>query len=135
MSLARGAGGAAKFNEAQIRQGVLARNVENAIRTKEFDAALKLLDAWELEYPAAMWEGFTRTLRVKLAVAEGRPAIAARMALAHAKANPGGFYAAELVYRAAENFKAAGEGEKAKGAMELLTSKYPESPYARGAGK
>jgi hypothetical protein len=128
-------GGGVKFNEGQLRQGVLARNVENYIRTKEYETAFGLLNQWELEFPEAMWEGFTRTLRVKLAAAQGRNAAAGRMALAHAKANSGGFYAAELVYRAAEHFKAAGEGERAKGAMELLGRKYPESPYARVEGK
>ena len=68
------------FNRQQIRQGVLTRNVENYLRTKDFDTAHTLLNQWELEMPAALWEGFTRTLRVKLAAAEGQPLIAARMA-------------------------------------------------------
>jgi len=128
-----GSGGAAgKFNDMQIRQGVLARNVENYIRTKDFDTAWKLINQWDMEMPAAAWEGFTRTLRVKLAAAEGRPLAAAQMALAHAKANPGGFYAAELLLRASENFEAAGKREEARTVLEMLRTKYPESPYARG---
>jgi hypothetical protein len=124
--------GAADYRERQIRQGVLARNIENYIRTKETDTALKLIDDWESEFPDAIWEGFTRTLRVKLAVAEKRPTVAARIALQHARANPEGFYAAELLYRAAENFRAAKDDARASEAMELLRGKYPESPYARG---
>ena len=72
---------------------------------------------------------------MKLDAAEGRPQVAARIALQHAKANPDGFYAAELLYRAAQNFKAAGETSQANAAMDLLTRKYPESPYARGETK
>ncbi len=136
----RGAGGFAggagtgmdgAFNQMEIRQGVLARNIENYIRTKDFDTAWDLVDQWEAEFPNAIWEGFTRTLRVKLAAAQGRNLVAARIALEHAKANPEGFYAAELLYRAAENFKLGGEQANAKTVMELLAGKYPESPYAR----
>src|SRR6185369_16975598 len=88
------------YNEQEIRQGVLARNIESYIRTKDFDTALKLIDQWELEYPDSIWDGFTRTLRVRLYAAEGRPLIAARVALQLARINTQGFYAAELLYRA-----------------------------------
>jgi hypothetical protein len=129
----RGAAGSAAdvYNQREIRQGVLTRNVENYIQTKDRNTALTLLNQWELEFPDSIWEGFTRTLRVKLAVAEGRNLVAARLALAHARANPDGFYAAELLYRAAENFKLAGEQQQAKTVLDLLAAKYPESPYAR----
>jgi hypothetical protein len=130
---ARGGGpaGSDAFNRRQVRQGSLTRNVENYLQTKDLNTALTLLDQWELEFPEALWDGFTRTLRVKLTAAEGRNLIAARIALEHARANPDGFYAAELLYRAAENFKVAGESEQARTTMDLLKSKYPESPYAR----
>jgi len=118
------------YNDMQIRQGVLARNIENYIRTKEYDTAVKLIDTWHLEYPDSIWDGFTRTLYVKLLAAEGRPLVAARVALQHARANPNGFYAAELLYRASQHFKAAGEETQSKAALDLLKSKYPESPYA-----
>jgi hypothetical protein len=131
----RGAGGTAAdvYNQREIRQGVLTRNVENYIQTRDLNTALTLLNQWELEFPEALWEGYTRTLRVKVAAAEGRNLVAARIALAHARANPDGFYAAELLYRAAENFKLGGEQQQAKTVMDLLASKYPESPYAREA--
>ncbi len=123
------------YNEQQIRQGVLARNIENYIRTKDFDTALKTIDQWENEYPDSMWDGFTRTLRVKLYASEGRSLVAARCALQHAKANPSGFYAAELLYRASQNFHAAGEETQSTAALDLLKSKYPESPYANEKSK
>ena len=120
------------YNDAEIKQGVMARNIEAYIRTGDFDTARQLLDQWELDYPTAIWDGFTRTLRVKLLAAQSHHERAAQVAMAHAKANPAGFYAAELLYRAAQEFKAAKQETQAKAAMDLLTSKYPESPYARG---
>jgi PKD domain len=120
------------YADAQIQQGVLARNVENYIRTKDYDTALELLNQWECDYPDAIWDGFTRTLRVKLLAAENEPLIAARLAVQYAKANPGSFYAAELLYRATGHFKEGRDEVQANAAMDLLKSKYPESPYARG---
>ncbi|HVT79533.1 MAG TPA: PKD domain-containing protein, partial [Phycisphaerae bacterium] len=43
------------YNRQQIRQGVLTRNVEEYIRTKDFATAGELLNQWELEFPAALW--------------------------------------------------------------------------------
>ncbi len=120
------------YNDAEIKQGVMARNIEAYIRTGDFDTARQLLDQWELDYPTAIWDGFTRTLRVKLLAAQSHHERAAQVAMAHARANPTGFYAAELLYRAAQEFKAAKQETQSKAAMDLLTSKYPESPYARG---
>jgi PKD repeat protein len=120
------------YADAQLQQGVLARNVENYIRTKDYDTALQLLNQWERDYPEAIWDGFTRTLRVKLLAAENEPLVAARIAVQYAKANPASFYAAELLYRAAGHFKEARDATQAAAAMDLLKSKYPESPYARG---
>ena len=121
------------YNEQQIRQGVLTRNIENYIRTKDFDTAEKLVDQWEGDYPDTMLDGFSRLLRVNLLVSEDRPAAASAIALQHARALPNSFYAAELLFRAAEAFKIAGKPDDAKAAMDLLKQKYPESPYARDA--
>jgi TolA-binding protein len=123
----------ARTDRQPIDQGVLARNIESAIAAKEYDQAANLIMDWENDYPAAMLDGFTRLLRVKLYAAEGHAPIAARVALQHAKAVPTSFYAAELLYRAAENFKAAGRPEDATTTLDLLKQKYPESPYARNA--
>jgi PKD repeat protein len=119
------------YDRQQLQQGVLARDIETYIRAKDFDTATKLIDQWEWEYPEAMIDGFTRLLRVKLLTAEDRPAIAGRIALAHAKALPQSFYAAELLYRASQQFTAAKDENAAKSALDLLKAKYPESPYAR----
>jgi PKD repeat protein len=121
----------AKFERQQIDQGVMARNVESAIGTKDYETAAQLLQTWETDYPQAIVDGFTRLLKVKLLVAEDRPAVAARVAAAHARGVPESFYAAELLYRGAEAAKAAGKPADAKALLDLLQSKYPESPYAQ----
>ena len=127
-----GTSGNLPLNKQQINQGVMTRNVEAYIRTKEYEEAAKILDDWEIDYPDALTEGYSRLLRVKLLVAQGRPQTAFRIALDHARALPDSFYAAELLYRAAEASKAANRPADAKTAMDLLKSKYPESPYANG---
>ncbi|MEI8195030.1 MAG: hypothetical protein WCI73_03890, partial [Phycisphaerae bacterium] len=82
-------------------------------------------------FPAAIIEGNSRLLKYRLRMAEGQPLLAARVALAHAKGVTNSYYAAELLYRASVAFKAAGKEADANAALDLLTSKYPESPYAQ----
>lgn len=118
------------FNQQQIDQGVLTRNIESYIRTEDHDTATKLLNQWESDYPEAMLDGYSRLLRVKLLLAQDRPAEAARIAVQHATALPDKFYAAELLYRAHEAYTKANKPEEAHAALEKLKSKYPESPYA-----
>lgn len=119
------------FNEQEIQQGVLTRNVETYTRAKDFQTADKLLDQWERDYPQTLITGFTRLMAVKLQLEQGQFAAAARLAEQHARALPGTFYAAELLYHARNAYSAAGDAQAAKRCSELLTSKYPESPYAR----
>lgn len=119
------------FERQKLEQGILARNIEAAISAKEFDHATELLQQWEWEFPQAIVEGYSRLLKYRLRMAEGQPLLAARCALAHAKGVPNSYYAAELLYRASEAFKAAGKAADATAVLELLTSKYPESPYAQ----
>lgn len=116
---------------APIDQGVLARNIESAIAAQEFDQAARLIADWERDFLPAAIDGFTRLLRVKLLAAEGHSMAAARVAMQHAKALPNSFYAAELLYRASAAYQRAHQPEEAKGALQLLKEKYPESPYAR----
>ena len=125
--------GGRSFRDMEIHQGVLARNIETAIRTHEYSTANRLLNEWESDRPAAMLEGFTRLLKVKLLVTQERPLAAAHVAQQLARANPGSFYAAELLYRASEALRTGGKEDEAKTVLNVLKDKYPESPYARGA--
>jgi hypothetical protein len=124
--------GRQEFARQEIHEGVLARNIETYIRTREFQTAANLVNRWEMETPEAILEGFTRLLKMKLLVAEGRPLNAARVGQQLVRTNPNSFYAAELLYRASEALKTAGKPDDAAAVMTMLRDKYPESPYARG---
>lgn len=120
-----------EYNEQEIQQGVLTRNIETYIRAKDFQTADQLIDQWERDYPQALITGFTRLMAVKLQLEQGHFAAAGRLAEQHARALPGTFYAAELLYHARNAYTAAGDNQAAKRCADLLKSKYPESPYAR----
>ena len=94
------------YRQQEIQEGVLARNIESYILTGHFETARKLIDQWELDYPRAIIKGYTRLLRMKLLVAEGRPLIAAKIGVQYVNALPTSFYSAELLYRAALALKA-----------------------------
>ena len=107
--------------------------VDDALAKKDLDNAATLLSQWELADPQALWTGATRILRVTLAAAEGRHLAAARMALEHSQVNPDGPHAAELLFRAAENYKLGGDQQQANAALELLLKRYADSAFAKQA--
>jgi len=121
-----------EFNDMEVHRGVLARNIETYIRTRDFETAQKLITQWEIDTPEAIIEGFTRLLKVKLLVSQNRHAAAARVAQQLVRANPESFYGAELLYRAVEALKEGGKTAEANTVLNTLKDKYPESPYARG---
>ncbi len=117
------------YRQQEIQEGVLARNIESYILTGHFDTARHLINQWELDYPRAVIKGYTRLLRMKLLVAEGRPLIAAKIGVQYVNALPASFYSAELLYRAALALKVAGKTDAAGSIMARLKHDYPESPY------
>ncbi len=119
------------YNEQEIQQGVMTRNIETYTRAHDFETADNLIDQWERDYPHALITGFTRLMAVKLLLEQKQFAAAARLAEQHARALPDTFYAAELLYHARNAYTAAGDAQAASRCADLLTSKYPESPYAR----
>lgn len=120
------------FKKAELRQGELARNVESYIDTSHFDTARDLLNRWDLEFPDAIVQGFTRMERMKLMAAMGHLTVAGRMGMAFVKACPDSFYAAEILHRSSKYFKSAGHRTLAMLAQAMLKKNYPESPYAQG---
>ncbi len=117
------------YRQQEIQEGVLARNIESYILTGHFDTARQLINQWELDYPRAIIKGYTRLLRMKLLVAEGRPLIAAKIGVQYVNALPASFYSAELLYRAALALKLGGKTGAANSIMIRLKHDYPESPY------
>ncbi|MGC8559354.1 MAG: PKD domain-containing protein [Phycisphaerae bacterium] len=120
------------FKKAELRQGELARNVESYIDSSHFDTARDLLNRWDLEFPDAIIQGFTRMERMKLMAAMGHLTVAGRMGMAFVKACPDSFYAAEILHRSSKYFKSAGHRTLAMLAQAMLKKNYPESPYAQG---
>ena len=117
------------YRQQEIQEGVLARNIESYILTGHFDTARHLITQWELDYPRAIIKGYTRLLRMKLLLAQGRPLIAAKIGVQYVNALPASFYSAKLLYRAALALKVAGKADAARSIMARLKHDYPESPY------
>ena len=118
------------YSAQEIRQGVLARNVESYIDSHHYRTADHLLDQWELQFPRAIIKGYTRLLRIKLMMAQDRFLNAAQIAVQYVNSEPKSFYAAKLLFRASEAYKSAGKTTGAELLLARLKKDYPESPYA-----
>ena len=118
------------YSAQEIRQGVLARNVESYIDSHHYRTADHLLDQWELQFPRAIIKGYTRLLRVKLMMAQDHFLNAAQIAVQYVNSEPKSFYAAKLLYRASEAYKNAGKTNRRELLLARLKKDYPESPYA-----
>ena len=118
------------YSAQEIRQGVMARNVESYIDSHHYRTADHLLDQWELQFPRAIIKGYTRLLRVKLLMAEDRFLYAAQIAVQYVNSEPKSFYAAKLLYRASEAYKSGGKTTRSELLLARLKRDYPESPYA-----
>ncbi len=118
------------YSAQELRQGVLARNVESYILSHHFRTAEDLLNGWDMQFPRAIIKGYTRLLRVKLMVAQRRFIYAAQIAVQFVNSEPKSFYAAKLLYRASAAYKLAGKATRAEFLLARLKKDYPESPYA-----
>ena len=118
------------YSAQEIRQGVLARNVESYISSHHYRTAEDLLDQWEMQFPRAIIKGYTRLLRVRLMMARHLFIYAAQIAVQYVNSEPKSFYAAELLYRASMAYQSAGKINRAQLLRARLKQDYPESPYA-----
>ena len=118
------------YSAQEIRQGVLARNVESYINSHHYRTVNKLLQEWDWQFPRAIIKGYTRLLRVKLMMAEQRFVYAAQIAVQYVNSEPKSFYAAKLLYRASQAYQSAGKSTRAELLLARLKRDYPESPYA-----
>ena len=118
------------YSAQEIRQGVLARNVESYIDSHHYRTADHLLDQWELQFPRAIIKGYTRLLRVKLMTAQRHFIYAAHIAVQYVNSEPKSFYAAKLLYLASEAYQSANKSNRAELLLARLKQDYPESPYA-----
>ncbi len=128
--VAASGGSAMAYSAAEIRQGVLARNVESYIQSNHLRTARHLLNEWEADFPQAVLKGYTRLLRTKLLRHAGHPMATVRMAMQYVAAEPKSFYAAQLLYEAYMAADTAGHRNRALLILAKLKQNYPESPYA-----
>ena len=128
--IAASGGSAMAYSAAEIRQGVLARNVESYIQSNHLRTARHLLDEWDADFPQAVVKGYTRLLRMKLLRHAGHPMATVRMAMQFVAAEPKSFYAARLLYEARTAANTAGHRNRALLIFAKLKQNYPESPYA-----
>ncbi len=118
------------YSAAEIRQGVLARNVESYIESNHLRTARRLLNEWDTDFPQAVLKGYTRLLRMKLLRHSGHPMATVRMAIAYVNAEPKSFYAAQILYEAKQTADNAGHRNQGLLIFAKLKQNYPESPYA-----
>ncbi len=128
--IAASGGSAMAYSAAEIRQGVLARNVESYIQSNHLRTARQLLNEWDADFPQAVIKGYTRLLRMKLLRHAGHPMATVRMAMQFVAAEPKSFYAARLLYEARLAANNAGHRNRALLIFAKLKQNYPESPYA-----
>lgn len=128
--IAASGGSAMAYSAAEIRQGVLARNVESYIQSNHLRTARHLLNEWDADFPQAVVKGYTRLLRMKLLRHAGHPMATVRMAMQFVASEPKSFYAARLLYEAYMAANTAGHRNRALLIFAKLKQNYPESPYA-----
>jgi len=118
-----------------IMRGDFARHVEGYLRTKEYEDAADWLARWEDALPADKLDGYWSLLRVRLLLAQSRPADAALEAQALVKITPDSNYAAACLLAAADAYTTLKQPAQAKQALHQIVEKYPESPLVGDARK
>ena len=126
-----------KRNHTQnvVRIGVLARYVDEYVRTGAWKDARRFLTDWEWEYPLERLRGYSTLLRVKMAEKRGLPEKAAALAMETVRANPKSPYADQLLLAAADDYHKAKAEKLAIEAVEMILSDYPESHLVTAAAE
>ena len=115
-------------NEAAVRIGTLARNVEEYTREKEWQWAFKSIDDWAWEFPHDKLLGNWSFLRASALAAKDDKAGALLEAMDLLGANPSSAYAVRLLMLAADCQVALGDKEKARLLLQSAAEDYPEDP-------
>jgi TolA-binding protein len=115
-------------NEAAVRIGTLARNVEEYTRQKEWQWAFKFIDDWAWEFPQDKLLGNWSFLRAAGLAAKDDKAGALQEAMDLLGANPSSAYAVRLLMLAAECQVALGDKDKARLLLQSAVDDYPEDP-------
>ena len=118
-----------------ISKGDYARHVEDYLRNKDYVSAQEFLTKWEEAYPIDKLEGYWSLLKVRLCMAQDKPADAAAETSVLVSVNPLSNYAPQLLMLQNEAYLKLKDAAKARASLEMIAAKYKESPLAAEAVK
>ncbi|MDR3199500.1 MAG: PKD domain-containing protein [Planctomycetaceae bacterium] len=118
-----------QYTEQVALQGSVSRSAETFLREKNYDRMIDSVRAWQLEYPAASYEGFISLLMAKYWVGREKYLQAAVLADRQLLLNPDSAYIDELLLVAAEAQAKAGNKNAARAYLSSLIKDYPGSPF------
>ncbi|MCL2744855.1 MAG: PKD domain-containing protein [Planctomycetaceae bacterium] len=116
-------------------QGSASRNAEIFLREKNFDRVIESLRTWQLEYPAASYDGYITLITAKYYLEKGKHELPAALADRQLVLNPDSAYVDELLLTAAEAQIKAGNKPAAIAYLRSLTKEHPGSPLVPEAQK
>jgi PKD repeat protein len=122
-----------QYTEQVALQGSASRSAETFLREKNYDRAIDSLRTWQLEYPAASYEGFISLLMAKYWIGREKYPQAAALADRQLSLNPDSPYIDELLLVAAEAQEKAGNKDAARAYLGSLIKDYPGSPNVPNA--
>ncbi len=114
--------------QQKVRQGYLARAIEDYVRTDQMGDAYTLLTQWAWEYPTDMLQGYWSSLRIRwlLKNKEYEGGIAEAETLL--RVNPRSTYAVEVLMLAADCAESLKAPDRARKLLQRALAEYPESP-------
>ncbi len=130
-SLARAAetvGARNQYTEQIALQGSASRSAENFIREKNYDRAIEALRTWQVEYPAAAYDGYITLLFARYWMGRDQNALAASLVNRQMTLNPDSAYLDEMLLAASDAQLAAGNRDAALAYLSTLIKDHPGSP-------
>ncbi|MDR0869281.1 MAG: hypothetical protein LBN39_00665, partial [Planctomycetaceae bacterium] len=116
------------YSERVALQGSASRSAESFLAAKDYDRMIESIRTWQLEYPAAAYDGFITLLTAKYWLGRGKFPQAGALADRQLVLNPDSPYIDELLLTAAEAMEKAGNKETARAYLNSLIKDYPGSP-------
>lgn len=122
------AGSRHQYTEQIALQGSASRSAENFIREKNYDRAIEALRTWQLEYPAAAYDGYITLLFARYWMGREQNELAASLVNRQMMLNPDSAYIDELLLVASDAQLAAGNKDAALAYLNTLIKDLPGSP-------
>ncbi|MHC4661363.1 MAG: PKD domain-containing protein [Planctomycetota bacterium] len=122
--------------DTAARRGAYGTSVENYIHRREFDAAFKEIEKWEMYFPEDKLEGYLSVLKSRLWLFDQtKYHRSIRELKALLTCSPHSNYADEAVLAIAKTYVKLRNYDAAGAAVKLFMEKYPESPLMDEAGR